>query len=588
MISGPGGVRHDGRLIGVSLATDTGYNGYFPFAHEGGDNLDRETVLSWLRTTLSGEQIKVGANLLYDLEWLREAGVDVKGTLRDIQVAEPLIDEEKDGGYSLSNLAKSYLAIDKNEELLRDAARALGVDPKSGLWKLPARYVGPYAEADAALPLQIWQYQEKELRKQGLWDIFELESRLLHVILDMRFKGVRVNLSRAEQLNDECLSQEASLLTQLRDTCGTVLEPWSGDELATAFDTLKIWYPRTSRGNPSFTSEWLSSHEHPFARQVAEWRKTNKMRRDFIEGICLKQHYNGRIHAQFHALRKDTDGTRTGRFSSSTPNLQQIPARDEYWGPLIRSLFLPDEGQQWACFDYSQQEPRVLMHYAFLRGLRGAKEAVELYRTDHETDFHKMVADMAGIGRKQAKVINLGMFYGMGSYKLSRQLDMEHADAKPLFEQYHSRVPFVRQLAHECTRAANDKGYIRTLLGRHRHFNLFEPADSQTTWPNKEIPLNREAAMQVWKGRPLRRAFTHKALNALIQGSSADMIKQAMVNLYEQNIIPHITIHDELDFSIEANGVHGPMICGIMEKCVDLTIPLKVDTEYGPHWGDIS
>ena len=586
LTSGPGGVRHDGKLVGISVATDTGFVGYFPIAHEGGDNLDSGSVLKWARATLGGRQDKVGANLLYDLEWLRAAGVEVKGRLRDIQVAEPLLDEERDGGYSLSNLSKYYLNQDKDETLLRDAAKSFGVDPKGGLWKLPARYVGPYAEADAALPLEIWKHQEKLLKEQGLWEIFELESRLLNVILDMRFKGVRIDIDRAEQLNDKCLTEEAQLLTSIRKECGTVVEPWSADELSKAFDNLGIWYPRTNRGNPSFTSDWLNSHEHPFAKSIGDWRKINKMRRDFIEGICLKQQHSGRIHAQFHSLRKDSDGTRTGRFSSSTPNLQQIPARDEYWGPLIRGLFLPDEGKQWACLDYSQQEPRVLMHYAFLRGLRGAEDAVNQYRNNADTDFHQVVADMAGISRKQAKTINLGMFYGMGIYKLSQELGMEQFEAKPIFEQYHSRVPFVRQLAHECTRAANQKGYIKTLLGRHRHFNLFEPADSRNTWPNRETPLNRDAAMEVWNGRPLRRSFTHKALNALIQGSSADMTKKAMLDLYDEGVTAHITVHDELDFSVE-DRVQADTYRDIMENCVDLELPLKVDVEIGPNWGEI-
>ena len=587
LTNGPGGVRNDGKLVGISVATDNGFKGYFPFAHEGGDNLDSIAVLRWARHVLGGDQDKVGANLLYDLEWLRQAGVDVKGNLRDIQIAEPLIDEERDGGYSLSNLAKYYLKVDKNEDLLRDAARSFGIDPKGGLWKLPARFVGPYAEADAQLPLEIWKKQKDKLTSSGLWDIFVLESELLRVILDMRFKGVRIDTDKAEQLNDACLSKEAELLTDLRKECGIVVEPWSAEMLSKAFDNLGVWYPKTQKGNASFTSDWLNNHEHSFAKKVAEWRKTNKMRRDFIEGICLKQQYNGRVHAQFHALRKDSDGTRTGRFSSSTPNLQQIPARDEYWGPLIRSLFLPDEGGQWACLDYSQQEPRVLLHYAYLLGLKGSKDAVQLYKDDHDTDFHQVVADMAGIKRKQAKTINLGMFYGMGVYKLSQELGLEQIDAKPIFEQYHERVPFVRQLAHQCTRSANNKGYVKTLLGRHRHFNMFEPADSRNTWPNRETPLNFEAASEVWKDRPIRRSFTHKALNALIQGSSADMIKKAMLLLWKEGHVPHITVHDELDFTVQKDGVQPDVLREIMENCVELEVPLKVDVETGPNWGEI-
>lgn len=586
LTSGPGGVRYDGEVVGVSLATDTGFCGYFPFAHRDGGNLDREQTISYLQATLGGNQPKVGANLLYDLEWLRATGIQVNGPIRDIQIAEPLIDEERDGGFSLNNLSKYYLNEEKDEKLLREAATLQGYNPKSEMWKMHSKYVGPYAEADAKLPLLIWEKQEKILKNNDLWDIFIMESELVPVILDMRFKGVRIDLDKAELVKDECLTEEAKLLTNLREIAGRVVEPWAPQDIQNTFNKLGLWYPKTQAGNPSFTAAWLSSHEHPFCQNLVQFRKINKMRRDFIEGICLKMQYNGRIHAQFHALRKDADGTRSGRFSSSTPNLQQIPARDEYWGPLVRSLFLPDEDHQWACLDYSQQEPRVLLHYAYLRKLRGSQEAVEQFNNNNATDFHQMVADMASISRKQAKTINLGMFYGMGIYKLSQQLGLEKEEAKSLSEQYHSRVPFVRQLAAECSKAAAQRGQVRTLLGRQRHFNMFEPADSRNTWPNRELPLNRAAAERVWAGRPLRRSMTHKSLNALVQGSSADMMKKAMLDLYKEGIVGHITVHDELDVSVKSKK-EAKQIADIMENCVQLNVPLKVDVEIGPNWGEI-
>jgi DNA polymerase I-like protein with 3'-5' exonuclease and polymerase domains len=203
-----------------------------------------------------------------------------------------------------------------------------------------------------------------------------------------------------------------------------------------------------------------------------------------------------------------------------------------------------------------------------------------------DTDFHQMVADMAGIKRKQAKVINLGMFYGMGVYKLATQLGLSNDEARPLFEQYHQRVPFVRQLAHKCSQSVADKGYIKTLLGRKRHFNLWEPADAQNTWPNREQPLTREDAERVWAGRPLRRSMVHKSLNALIQGGAADMTKKAMVDLYKEGYVAHLQVHDELDFSITDSN-EGKKIQEIMENCVKINVPIKVDLEIGPNWGEI-
>ena len=585
LTEGPGGVKKDGKLVGISVKTEN-FCGYFPFGHEGGDNLEKKKVLAWAKETLGGNAIKVGANLLYDLEWLRAYGIEVNGPLRDIQIAEPLMNEELDGGYSLDALSKRYLGINKEENLLREAAKIMGLDPKGELWKLPARYVGPYAEADAELPYKIWKLQEPRLKEQDLWEVFELESRLIPAILNMRFKGVKVDMVKAEKLNDDLLFKETELLRELRANCGLVVQPWSGDDLKKAFKNMGLWHPETAKGNPSFVSDWLNSHEHPFVKRVAEYRKTNKMRRDFIEGICLEQSNNGRIYSQFHQLRKDSEGTRTGRFSSSTPNLQQIPARDNHWGPLVRSLFIPDDDCQWGCLDYNQQEPRVLLHYANLRDLRGIKEVIEEFNTDDEADFHRIVSEMAGIPRKEAKTINLGMFYGMGIFKLAQQLEMDKEDAKSVFEQYHNRVPFVRQLAHECSQAASRRGFVKTLLGRKRHFNMWEPSDARNVWPNKEVPLNEEAANKVWATRPLRRSFTHKALNALIQGSSADMMKQAILDLAEHDITPQITVHDEIDFSFESSS-ELDLAKEIMENCVKLSVPLKVDVEVGPNWGEI-
>lgn len=581
MDMGPGGVRYDGQVVGISLSDGT-QTVYLPFAHEGGDNLDKAKVLAYAETVLKTDKPKIGANLIYDLEWLRAEGVSVTGPIWDIQIAEPLIDENQ-VSYSLSALSKKYLGEDKDEALLRQAAATYGVDPKSGLWRLPARYVGPYAEADAALPIRIWEQQKRVLHEEDLWDIFELESSLVPIMLDMRFRGVRVDVDRAEQINDQCLRDEALLLGQLRDIAGHAIDVWSSDDLGKAFDKVGVWYPRTAKGNPSFTGDWLSSHEHPLARKAAEYRRLNKMRRDFVEGMVLKMEHSGRIHCQFHALRKDADGTRSGRFSSSMPNLQQVPARDEYWGPLIRGLFLPDEGMEWASCDYSQQEPRILVHYADLLGLAGASEAVAQYTGD--TDFHQMVADMAGITRKHAKTINLGMFYGMGIYKLSQELGVSIEDAKPLFEQYHNRVPFVRQLSQRCSQSVSDKGWIKTLLGRKRHFNLWEPADSRNVYPNRENPLTLDQAQKIWADRPLRRSMVHKSLNALIQGGAADMTKKAMVDLYKEGELGHIQVHDEICFSVR-DRKHGERIKEIMENCVKINVPIKVDLEMGPSWGE--
>ena len=584
LTNGPGGVRKDGRLIGISVAANTGFRGYFPIGHAGEGNLNRNRVLQWAKATFETSIDKVGANILYDLEWLRTVGIEVKGNKYDIQVAEPLIDEERKEGYSLNVLSKRYLGRGKDETLLRAAAQAYNLDPKKDMWKLPPHYVGEYAEIDAVNTLEIFKKQLKIIKDNDLDCIFDLETKLIPLILDMRFKGVKIDVDKAEQFNKKYKKEESKLLKSLREFAGFPVEPWSNQQLALVCERNKIWFPTTQAGNPSFTGEFLSNNKELFLSNVAEFRKVNKMRRDFIQKVCLDMSVNGRIFAQFHQLRKDTDGTRTGRFSSSNPNLQQIPARDEHWGPLIRSLFLPEKGKDWYRLDYNQQEPRMLVHYARLRAIRGSREACEAYHKK-DADFHTMVAEMADIKRKVAKTINLGIMYGMGTFKLGQMLGLSYNDATILLEKYHEKVPFVKGLMHEAGKAATYRGEIKTLLGRKRHFNFWEPTDSQLKWPNKEMPLRIEDAEKIWKGRPLRRAYTHKALNALIQGASADLTKKAMLDMYtELGIVPHLQVHDELDLSYK--GDIKPIV-EIMENCVSLEVPLKVSVEKGKSWGEV-
>jgi DNA polymerase I-like protein with 3'-5' exonuclease and polymerase domains len=274
----------------------------------------------------------------------------------------------------------------------------------------------------------------------------------------------------------------------------------------------------------------------------------------------------------------------------NNPNLQQIPARDPELGPMIRSLFLPEEGEKWASIDFSQQEPRILVHYASVFGksrslpLRGVEEFVEGYRNDPTMDFHTMVADMAQISRKQAKTINLGMMYGMGAKKMADQLDIPLEEAKELINQYHQRVPFVKMLMRGVTDRLNDKGSfgaIRSLKGRKCRFDLWEPDSFEM---NKALPYH-EAVRQYGQTTRLKRAYTYKALNRLIQASAADMTKQAMVDVYRTGKIPLIQIHDELAVSVTGKE-EAQSIASIMTNAIDLDVPSRCDIEIGASWGE--
>ena len=575
---GSANVAGDGHIVGVAVAVD-GWKGYYPVAHEGGGNMDKKLVYSWLQDILNQKDTTfIFHNAMYDVCWLRREGLTINGHIVDTMIAASLIDENR-LSYRLDILSKHYIGLGKDEKILIEAAKDYGLDPKKDMWRLPALFVGQYAERDAEATLKLWQRLKVELYNQELMDVFNLETKLFPCLVDMRFKGVRVDLEKADNIKKNLMDREAKIVSKIKGLTGIEVEIHAARSIAKAFDKLKLPYDRTEKSNePSFTKNFLQNHPHELPKLIADAREINKAHTTFIDSITKHSH-DGRIHADINQIRSDQGGTVTGRFSMSNPNLQQIPARHPELGPLIRSIFIPEEKTKWGSFDYSQQEPRILVHYAKLQNLEGVDEIVEAYNQG-DADFHQVVADMAGIERKQAKTINLGLMYGMGKNKLMAELGLMKDSAEKLIKQYHNKAPFVKQLMDNVSRKANDRGKIRTLLGRACHFDLWQPVQFGVFKP---LPL--ELARKEYD-EPLKRAFTYKALNKLIQGSAADMTKKSMVALYENGIIPHIQIHDEVDISVESPE-KAEQIIEIMESAVELKVPNKVDYEQGNNWGDI-
>ena len=578
MTLGSGNVTGRGHIAGIAVAVE-GWSGYFPIHHESGGNMDKKLVLSWLQDICNQPDTTfVFHNAMYDICWLRAAGVIVKGKIVDTMIAASLIDENR-LSYQLNYLSKHYVGIGKDESILNAAAKEYGLDAKKDMWRLPALFVGQYAERDAEATLKLWKKLETELYLQELWDVFNLETKLFPCLVDMRFKGVRVDLEHADKIKKSLIEKENKILKDIKSLTGIDVEIHAARSIAKAFDKLKLPYDRTEKSKePSFTKNFLQNHPHQLPKAIAEAREINKAHSTFIDSIT-KHSVEGRIHADINQIRSDAGGTVTGRFSMSNPNLQQIPARHPELGPMIRSIFIPEEKTKWGSFDYSQQEPRILVHYAKLQNLSGVDEIVEAYNAG-DADFHQVVADMAGIERKQAKTINLGLMYGMGKNKLMAELGLMKESAEKLIKQYHIKAPFVKRLMENVSNKANDRGKIRTLLGRACHFDLWQPIHFGVYKP---LPL--EQARKEYD-EPLKRAFTYKALNRLIQGSAADMTKKSMVALYENGIIPHIQIHDEVDISVDSDKKAEDII-KIMESAVELKVPNKVDYDSGENWGEI-
>lgn len=589
---GPGGVRKDGHVAGVSIATDTGICIYLPIGHQAGGNLDRGFVKRYLQRELSRpHQEKVGANFLYDLEWLKcDLDVEIAGQLYDVQAAEPLIDENQ-RSYSLERIARKYLGEGKDEALLTTALAAFfgKSGGKGDMWKLHSKFVGPYGEADAAQTLNSFLKQRDILHREGLWDIFLLEMRLMRVMFYMRLQGVPVDVPRAERALVELQRREAEAQKKLNYAVGMNVNVWSATSLQQAYDYKGIPYPRLLTGNASFTQDWLKEQRDELSLMVLNVRKINRMWSTFVKGQVLDHHIDGTVYCQFHANRGESGGTVTGRFSSSNPNLQQVPSpeKDPDLASFARSLFIPLPGCDWHCDDFSQIEPRIQLHYAIMRGHQGAKEAAEVMITQG-LDFHTLTANITGLPRKRAKTINLGLSYGMGLAKLAEDLGVTEPEAREILGQYHENMPFLKGITQEVNTRAENQGFIKTLLGRKRRFDLWE---SGRHMKGQALPSRAEAIEKY--GLPVRRAYTHKAFNALIQGSAADVIKKVMVDIYESGVMSegaamHLTVHDELDFSVDkAKPEVGREIVHMMENSVKLSVPFKVDNEIGPSWGEV-
>ena len=575
---GSGSVIGLGEVVGIAVAVP-GKKFYFPIAHGSGPNMDKDRTLEWFKDILLSDATKIFHNAMYDVCWIRKLGLKINGLIVDTMIAASLIDENR-FRYDLNTLSWDYLGFGKSEAALNEAAKSRGLDPKADLWQLPAMEVGSYAEKDAELTLELWQIFKKEIVYQDVESIFNLETDLFPCLVDMRFLGVRVDVEHAHKLKQDLEYQENLLLKQIKKESNIDVQIWAARSIATVFDKLKLPYERTKKTQaPSFTKNFLQEHPHPVVKQIAKAREINKAHTTFIDTI-IKYEHNGRIHAEINQIRSDAGGTVTGRFSYKNHNLQQLPARNKELGPMIRSLFLPEEGCTWGCFDYSQQEPRLVVHYASLHKFPTVYDVVDAYENDSSTDFHQTVADLAKIPRDQAKTINLGLFYGMGKAKLQAELGVSKEKAAELFDQYHAKVPFVKQLMNSASNRAQERGQIRTLLGRLCRFHLWEPNQF-----GMHKAMSHEDALRE-HGPGIRRAFTYKALNKLIQGSAADMTKKAMLELYKEGILAHIQIHDELDLSVESDA-QAKKIIEIMENAVSLEVPNKVDYESGKTWGDI-
>lgn len=598
-------VRRGGYIVGVGFSIEDGPSAYLPMRHAGGDNLDLGAARRYLienAKVFKGDL--VGANLSYDLDYLWEEGIEfpqVKA-YRDIQIADPLI-YELHMSYSLASIAQRLGLPGKDETLLKAAAATWGVDPKSGLWQLPGRFVGAYGEQDTKLPLQILRRQERQIDELGLWDIYNLESAVLPVLVKMRRRGVRVNMEKLERIETWSLTQEAEALAEVKRLTGHIVpvgDVWKSEYLERPLRAIGVELELTSTGKASIDKDVLASVDHPVAKALAWARKVNKLRTTFAASV-RKYEVNGRIHCTFNQIARedekgDQKGARYGRLSATDPNLQQQPSRDEF-AKQWRDIYEPDEGKLWCSNDYSQQEPRWTTHFAAVMDLPAARTAAQAYHDDPLLDNHQFMADLTGLPRKHAKNIYLGLCYGEGGAKLCRDLGLPSRwalitgrggnrqqqyfatkeevmearrkvsdgyffetagqEGQDILDTFDTRAPFIRQLAKKAEQKAKERGYIIT--GGGRRLNFAQAPDGGYE-------------------------YTHKALNRLIQGTSADQTKKALVALDAEGYNIQLQVHDEINSSVESEE-EGYAQAKIMREIMPATVPFRVDTEIGSSWG---
>ena len=575
---GPGWPRKIGSVIGIAISSGD-FTAYYPIAHEGGGNMDKSIIVEYIKEVCEDESIqKVFHNAQYDIGWLSTLGIEVKGYIHDTMIAAALLNENR-YSFTLNSMVAEYLGEFKNESLLKAKAEELGLDPKADMYKMHASFVGEYAEADARLTWRLHERFITEIEKEDLTKVYDIECRLIRVIFNMTKRGVRVDMDKAFGLKKKLLNKEKQYLKRIKDLVGQDVQINAARSVAQAFDSVNLEYPRTELGAPSFTQTFLETHAHELPRMITKARVLNKLQGTFVDGVARYVH-NGRLHAHINQIRGDNGGTVTGRFSMYAPNLQQMPIRNEY-GSELRKIFIPEEGEYWLSADYSQQEPRILTHFAILNKNAGAEEVQQAFIKG--LDFHKQTAEMAGIDRRLAKTIGLGVMYGMGYKKMAVDLDIAPTEAKDMLKEFRQKVPFMQGMLEAVMNRANQIGSVRTYLGRRCKFDLWEPAWYEAGVFHKALPHNE--ATTKWGGS-IKRAGTYKALNRLIQGTAADQTKKAMVDIYEQlGIIPLIQVHDELNCSVKSDK-EAKEIKDMMETCIDLKVPSNVDYKIKDNWGD--
>ena len=522
-------------LCGVSAAWEGGAF-YAPIAHPDTSCFNKQSIADWIKDHDEAGVRFIFHNAPYDCgTLLMDAGVPIVQNIDDTTAMAVMVNENR-YDYTLEGVCRWLGIPGKDETLLNEAAAVFGFgkDIKGNLYRLPGKYVGPYAEADAICTFLAAKKLRPILDEQQTVDAYQLEMDLIPMVLEMRRKGIRIDIPKAEKTRDILITRRDQLLQDLSNYLGqtvSMIEINSAYHVEKWFVALKIPFGRTEiSGQGKFDNEFLENHIHELPRKITQIRQIEVAQKKFLQGFLLDYSHKGRIHASINQFKSESGGTKTHRMSYSDPPLQQMYGKEstdlkKELVPLIRGCFLPEEGEIWGACDFSQQEYRLIVHYCELMNLPKAKEAADRYRTDPDTDFHNYVVEITKLDRSRAKDVNFAKSYSASVSKFALMTKMSLEEAQIRIE-------------------------------------------------DKTHP---------WKGR-LIRSYTWKAFNHLIQGSAARQTKKAMKLCWDEKFVPLIQMHDELGFSLTEER-QGEKISELMRDAIKLNVPMKVDTEYGDSWG---
>ncbi len=566
-------------IVGYSFAWNPGEAYYLPVRGPAGEpRLDPDDTLARLRPVLENQAIgKIGQNLKYDMIVLRSAGLELAGIAFDSMVASYLLDAGQ-RNHNLDELAQRYLNHNTTK-----------IDTLIGSGKTQKRMddvaiaeVGPYAAEDADVPLQLHPLLAARLAEEGLDALNrDLEVPLIEVLVELEYHGIRVDKDRLAKLSTRYGQRIEELSVEIEELAGHPLNIASPKQLANVlFNELNLPVIRKTKTGPSTDASVLDELRdlHPLPAKIVEYRQYSKLKNTYVDAIPDLIHpVTGRVHASFNQVV-----TATGRLSSSDPNLQNIPVRNEE-GREIRSAFTAGEaGWKLIAADYSQIELRVLAHFSQDEALCTAFA--------NDEDIHTLVAsqvfevpleEVTSTMRRNAKAVNFGVIYGQSPFGLAKSLGISQADATDFIDSYFQKYRGVEDFINQTLTDCRKLGYVSTLAGRRRLIDGVRQPPEQANF--FESAAHRQLNM------PER-----TAINTVIQGSAADLIKMAMVNLHQvfrqksHEVRMLLQIHDELIFEAAP-----PVLAQVAERIetemtqvMPLEVPLRVDIKSGDNWAD--